>query len=449
MDVTTLCQRFHLEPPFCLALVGAEGKTTALFALARSITGVYHQPVIVTTTTRLPVAQSRQANVMLSVQTRSDLQALKDSQLQGVVFLHSALVESQFLAGPPMELLPEIIAWCSSSGITLLIEADSARGLPVKAPDVHEPAIPPHVDGVCVVAGLSALGKPLTAENVHQPGLFSALSGLPLGQVISWDGLLRVLCHPQGGLKGIPPQARKFLLLNQADSIGQEFPLEDQITGVLESYDTVLLASLKNSQLCAAYPRRAGVVLAAGASQRFGSPKQLLDWKGVPLVCWVAQKALSARLSPVLVVTGAHAEPVEAALAGLPVQMMNNPDWQQGQSASIRTGIAALPSSVGAAIILLVDQPLVPLELLRALLERHAETGADLVAPRFQGRRANPVLFDRRTFASLRSLHGDVGGRALFHPSFAYEIAWVPWQDASLLADIDTLEDYHNLLKQL
>ena len=79
---------------------------------------------------------------------------------------------------------------------------------------------------------------------------------------------------------------------------------------------------------------------------------------------------------------------------------------------------------------LLADQPRVPAGLVRSLVEMHAATCSPIVAPLVQGQRANPVLFDRRTFPDLLSLTGDVGGRALFS---RYPVSWLPWNDASVL----------------
>ncbi len=190
----------------------------------------------------------------------------------------------------------------------------------------------------------------------------------------------------------------------------------------------------------------AGIVLAAGGSSRFGEPKQLLLWRGKPLVWHVAHKALQADLSPVLVVAGEHLSKMRAILDGLPVSLIHNPDWCQGQSSSVRAGVKAVPPSGTGALILLADQPQVPVALIRKLVRAHASTEAAIVAPRVQGQRANPVLWHRRTFSALTALQGDVGGRVLFS---SYQVTWVPWQDEWIRFDVDTPEDYQKLLEKL
>lgn len=188
----------------------------------------------------------------------------------------------------------------------------------------------------------------------------------------------------------------------------------------------------------------AGVILAAGPSTRFGSIKQLLDYHGQPFIRCVAQTALHAGLSPVIVVTGAHAVQVEAVIQDLPVAIIRNQTWQHGQGDSIRAGVAAIAGEpIGGAVLLVADQPQVTVHAIGALVERHAAEGAAIVAPLVADRRSNPILFDRDVFADLLTLTGDVGGRAVFSN---YKVDYIPWHDESLLFDVDSRDDYRKLL---
>ncbi|MCW5839239.1 MAG: nucleotidyltransferase family protein [Anaerolineales bacterium] len=192
--------------------------------------------------------------------------------------------------------------------------------------------------------------------------------------------------------------------------------------------------------------RVAGIVLAGGGSSRLGQPKQLLDWKGTPFVRQVAETALAAQLSPVIVVTGAAAAEVTAALHGLAVQVVHNPNWAAGQSSSVKAGLAAVPADAAAAIFMAVDQPQLPVRLLDSLKEQHAFNQPPIVATLVDGRRSMPVLFDRSTFPDFATLQGDMGGRALFS---THQVTWFPWLDSSMAIDVDTPEDYARLLRTL
>ncbi len=438
-----------------VALVGAGGKSTALFQLARALL----PPVIVTATTHLHIDQIKLADSHWIWGEAEDLAGLKENL--GGVMLVTGPVDGDRTTGSNGNLLSWLREFCVLHNLPLLIEADGSRQRPLKAPADHEPVLPEFIETVVVVASLTGLGKQLTGEFVHRPEIFSRLSGLKIGEIITLEALSRVLVHPAGGLKNIPQQARRIVLLNQADTPELQAQGKTLAEKLLPAYHSVIIASLKQSQILAVYEPVAGIILAGGGSSRFGQPKPLLDWHSKPFIRAVAEKALSAGLSPVVVVTGANAEQVEIAVNDLPVLIVHNKDWQSGQSSSIRAGLRSLPppplrnafpkskgfgdgqEGVGAAIFLLADQPQITPTVIRALSEEHARTLAPIIAPLVDGQRANPVLFDRVTFPDLMSLSGDVGGRAVFSKHI---ITYLPWHDSGLLGDIDTPEEYRKLV---
>ena len=190
----------------------------------------------------------------------------------------------------------------------------------------------------------------------------------------------------------------------------------------------------------------AAVILAAGGSTRFGTPKQLLPWQGRPLVAHIADVAWTAGLAPVIVVVGAEAEQIVPALAGRDVCVLRNYRWEKGMSTSLSLGVAALPPTVEAAVFLPVDQPLVDVRFLRSLVAYWKEHAAGIVVPvGREGRRGTPVLFARRFFAELANLSGDVGGRALF-ASYPGDLVTMPVADPDMLSDVDTPAAYEALL---
>jgi molybdenum cofactor cytidylyltransferase len=188
----------------------------------------------------------------------------------------------------------------------------------------------------------------------------------------------------------------------------------------------------------------AALILAAGASSRMGRPKQLLDWGGRPLVRAAAEVALAAGLDPVLAVVGGAQEAVEAALAELPLRIVPNADYADGQSTSLRAGIAALGPEVEAVVVLLGDQPFVSAAIVARLLAEWRASRAPIVAPVYAGQRGNPVLFARAIFPELLAVQGDQGARAVLAADQA-RVLLVPFDDARPLSDIDTPEDYETL----
>ena len=433
-----LNRRFRLGPRDRVALVGAGGKTSLMFQLARD----YGTRVICTTTTHLALDQLQGADRHLSVEDPSQLPGLEDHFPEDVLLVTGPEVETNRVSGPGPAVMEKLVGLAAAWDCPLLIEADGARKLPLKAPADHEPPIPDFVDAVIVVIGLSGLGKPLLADWVHRPELYSRLVDLPLGRVLESEHLVRGLVSPEGGLKNIPPGARKILFINQVDSFPNWKTFYQYKDQLLEHYQAIGFGVLADGMLLEVHERIAGVVLAAGGSTRFGEPKQLLDWFGKPLVRHAVDLAREGGLAPVLAITGADHDSVADALGGAQARIVVNPAWASGQSTSVRAAVEALPDSVGGAVFLLVDQPLVTPDLIGKLLKTHQRSPAAIILPQVGNRAGNPVLFDRRVFDHLKELGGDIGGRALFKE---FPPKKIPWDDSRSQLDIDTPEDYQQI----
>ena len=193
----------------------------------------------------------------------------------------------------------------------------------------------------------------------------------------------------------------------------------------------------------------AGIVLAAGQSSRLGRPKQLLSVHGEPLIRHTLRGVLRSSLDQVILVTGHGAEEVCAAVAGLPAECIFNPDAAAGQSTSVRAGLAALSPDVESAVFILGDQPGVDPKVIDALIDAWRESRSAVVAPRYEDRIGNPVLFDRRVFPELALLEGDTGARPIVRAyQDAGELHLVPVNGAAP-PDIDTEADFAALMAEL
>ena len=293
-----LSQALRLPNAPCVALVGAGGKTTALFQLAQEL-----KPCIVTTTTHLGAWQVSWLDNHVIWKSGYPLPDIESSIGEGITLVTGEL-EGDRYRGLDAGQLGKLKGLAGNYDLTLLIEADGSRQKPFKAPAEHEPVIPEFVDTVIVVAGLSGLGKPLNEEHVHRPEIFASLSGLKIEAPITNAALARVLTYPTGGLKNIPPDARRIALLNQADSPELQAEGQKLAKPLLSAYDAVIISALNQGQqqvpaegkIFAIHEKIAGIILAAGGSTRFGSPKQLLDFHGKPFVRLIAETALACRV---------------------------------------------------------------------------------------------------------------------------------------------------------
>jgi molybdenum cofactor cytidylyltransferase len=184
----------------------------------------------------------------------------------------------------------------------------------------------------------------------------------------------------------------------------------------------------------------AAIVLAAGRGTRMGGGKMTALLGGKPLVRHAVEAALASSAGPVHVVVGAEREKVLAALVGLDVAIIDNPDFASGLSSSLKAGVASLPENAKGALVLLGDMPLVTSATIDALGAAFADAPSiAAVVPVRGGQRGNPILLAKRLFTKVASLQGDVGARAIL-ADVASEVIEIAVDDDAVLVDIDTPE---------
>jgi CTP:molybdopterin cytidylyltransferase MocA len=189
----------------------------------------------------------------------------------------------------------------------------------------------------------------------------------------------------------------------------------------------------------------AGIILAAGASRRMGEPKQLLEIGGRPLLELAVAAACASRLDEVVVVLGARADEITAAVDLGRARVVVNPDYQQGLSTSLRAGIASLGAEVSRAVVMLGDQPDVNASMLDQLLDLQEASALPAAALSFEGLLHPPMVLARQMWSGLDALQGDVGLRAVVraHPEL---VAALPAErPGGHPVDIDTPEDFEKL----
>jgi molybdenum cofactor cytidylyltransferase len=163
-------------------------------------------------------------------------------------------------------------------------------------------------------------------------------------------------------------------------------------------------------------PKIGAILLAAGRSSRFGSPKQLAQYEGKSLIRRAAESLTSSLCNPVIVVLGAEIERCRFEVADLPVIVCINDDWRSGMSSSIRSGLSnllAIKPDVSAVIIALCDQPYITSENINLLATRFIGSSTNVVAAGYNGVQGVPALFASLIFDQLLSLEGDKGARHL------------------------------------
>ncbi len=435
-----------------IALVGAGGKTGLAERLIEEARACGWSAVF-TTTTRILPPERRDLRLIVGPEDEASLEdALRPDSVLCVA--SRWLPEWDNTPGGPRQKLagftPEQVDRLADllQADLLVVEADGSRHLPFKAPAAHEPRIPPSTTLVLVLAGLSVLGRPLNADTVHRPERIAALACVPLGSTIDPARVARVLAHPEGGRKGVPPDARAIAVLTQADA--DRRPAGREIARRLlraRAFSRVVLVDLEDKRFPPEVwpdPSASGavhaVVLAAGGSLRMGQNKLLLPLGGKPLVAHAVDAALGSLADEVWVVLGSEPHRVRAALAGRPVRFLYNRSWREGLASSIRRALAAAPGHGAAVLFLAGDMPWIPPRHLDRLIDHYRATGAVAVWSQAGEVRGVPALFDARAFPALRELRGDIGGRALLGrlQGGEAEVAVPP----ESLSDIDVLPEY-------
>ena len=187
----------------------------------------------------------------------------------------------------------------------------------------------------------------------------------------------------------------------------------------------------------------AGVVLAAGASTRFGRNKLLLHLGEDSLARRAARAALEGGLDPVVVVLGHEADRIGQELSGLPVRRIVNPEYARGMNTSLRAGVGAVPENAAAVVVLLADMPFVTGDMITRLVQAYRQTRAPLVASDYEGVHGPPTLYARPLFPELGGPDGDGCGKRVVkrHADEAVRVSW----PSDRLADVDREEDWERM----
>jgi molybdenum cofactor cytidylyltransferase len=185
-----------------------------------------------------------------------------------------------------------------------------------------------------------------------------------------------------------------------------------------------------------------GILLAAGESRRMGSPKALLYYQGQTFIERICTAFLTAGVDELLVVLGARAEEIGRALPTHPkLRAVVNARYFQGQLSSLMVGIGALSPESEAAIVNLVDHPLVTAETITAVIESFRTVPLPIVIASYQGKRGHPVLFSSRVYGELLAAPLDQGAKVVVRKD-PTRVRELPLADPGILADIDTPEEY-------
>lgn len=210
-----LSSAFMLHGAGMVSIVGAGGKTTLMFRLARELSEA-GSTVLTTTTTKVMMPSRDQAAVVIVAEDVGEVLERASSVKDPHIFAASGPSGHE---GKLSGFAPQAVEALWKSGLFrwVLVEADGAARRPLKAPASHEPVIPEGSAWVIAVAGMDAIGRPLDDDSVFRPRLYSEITGLGEGEPITEESIALSLVHPRGVMRGSPPGAIRCLFLNKAE----------------------------------------------------------------------------------------------------------------------------------------------------------------------------------------------------------------------------------------
>ena len=214
--IGSLTEALGIEAREVISLVGAGGKTTLMFRLAKELS-LGGKKVVTTTTTKILEPASGETGFLF---VDSDGERIKDF-LRGHLgqYHHITIARERLESGKLKGVSPNLVdELCHSKGFdAVIVEADGAAGRPVKAPREHEPVIPASTTLVVAVLGVDGLEMKLSEENVFQPVRVSKITGVPMGGKLTDEAMALLVIHPEGIFKGAPSSARVVAFLNKVD----------------------------------------------------------------------------------------------------------------------------------------------------------------------------------------------------------------------------------------
>lgn len=445
-----LARNLAVQEKGIIALYGAGGKTTLLDRLARELAGT-GKKVLLTTTTK--ILRPTGIPAVIDSDLRAVAVALREKFYRhNLVALGSSLLPGNKLQGIEPAWLGELMGVETAS--YALIEADGAARKPAKGYASFEPVLPWEANLIVPVQGLDALGLILEEKNIHRAELFAQATGAPLGEPLTTLHFSRSLLQMIVRGRAQSPRARIVPLINKVDLLPERgllrtlaaepasSPLVDRVlfTALQEENPVKYVLALSSG---APAPFVSCVVLAAGSSRRMGRDKLFLPLKGKTVLEHTVQNAAAAGMGEVIIVTRPESSGIVGkTLAAAKVKVIINPLHHRGISSSLKAGIAAVSPLAQGIIFALGDQPFIPAEVYNLLLEHFSQNLNLLTYPQFEGKRGNPVLFDRRTWPALMALAGDAGGRQIISRLPAEEVCAVETRYPGILADLDTPEDW-------
>lgn len=432
-----LLQQLQLD--YCqtpiISVVGAGGKTSVICELAKEYQMAGKSVVVMTTThMRRPwrnecflEADKKNATTNSILKFKMEIQ---DALETGGIIWVGSLAEDDKI-GSIEEVFFQVIL---EQNIPVLIEADGAKELPLKAPESFEPVILPQTTCVINVYGMDAIGQKLAAC-AHRPQRVSQILQKNLEQEIREEDIVKLALSNEGGRKNVNLNMDYHIILNKADTEERKASAETIKKDLSQNevwIEKIHITSFSRHE--------AVLVLAAGMGKRFGDNKLLKQYAGKPIYQYMIHNMEQMQECQRVIVTRTLEIKAHAGVAGITTVHNDHPEL--GISHSLQIGLLKCLKEdpfLERVVVCVCDQPKLKVKTIKGLLEMGRLHGGKIVCASVENKKRNPVLWNRRFFSELLAITGDVGGRQVIEKHqqdvLLYEI------DESEVRDIDYPQD--------
>jgi len=429
-----------------VTVYGAGGKTSVMESLARELAG-NGKTVIQTTTTKIFLPGHLPAVIGEDLKTVAESLGSELGR-QPVVVLGATLLPDNKLSGIdpawPGALLEKRIA------DYVIVEADGSAHKPIKGYAPYEPVFPTRSDILIPVSGIEAIGKPVDPDHVHRVEAFCKMTGAKPDAPLEVSHFLTGFRYMIDLGRKSTPEAAIVPLINKVDTIADCRVIRELAEGLKDHPGDILFTVLKEDNpvrfLYQGGAEGAGfgisaVVLAAGESARMGRPKLSLEMRGKTILEHALSPIAEAGIRDVVVVFSEENERLKDRVPKA-YRVVINRHSKEGISTSLKAGVSAVDPRSQGVLFALGDQPFVDPAVYGALIQSHRRDLPLITCPVHEGKRGNPVLFDRRLWPELMKIEGDEGGKQIMAGLDPKGIDQVRVDGTGVLIDIDTPEEY-------
>ncbi len=449
MKQLMLYSALGINNPAVISFYGAGGKTTLMQKLAAEMT-LMGQKVILTTTTKmfrpLNLPEFHGCDIDQTVQSLQEHFKHSDIAVLGKQVLSDGKIEG---------IDPDWIGYLRDQlSISVLVEADGAKKMPVKGYADYEPVLPASSDMIISIIGADALGAAANSLSVHRLKEFLQATGTKEGSLIdekiitgSFKQMLKIGRNQAA-------KARTFSVLNKADLLNKPGKVALGLAGLLSEEsicpERFLVTEGTSSNTVKITldlkPEEPGVsvscvILAAGESTRMGRDKLSLKIGNKTILEETLNQVIRSGIKDIVVVTGSLNVYYEL-FKRKKIRLIENPLYKTGMASSLQAGLRVVDEKAQGVIFALADQPQVSSNIYRSLCNKYSASLPLCVYPVFKGKRGNPALFDRRTWPEFMNLTGEQGGREVLKHLEEDQIESIRTNTPSILLDIDGPDDY-------